>query len=85
VRRPEELRRLLALLEPWRRLTSPRFVDWVDYEDRYRDADPAAVAQAVVARTPADRRIWVEFSSAYRVVDVQCDRLIDALDPLPSS
>jgi len=26
VRRPEELRRLLALLEPWRRLTSPRFV-----------------------------------------------------------
>ena len=23
----------------------PRFVDWVDYEDRYRDVDPAAVAQ----------------------------------------
>ena len=63
-------------------LTSPRFVDWVNYEDRYRDADPAAVAQAIVARTPADRRIWVEFSSAYRVVDVQCDRLIDALAQL---
>jgi hypothetical protein len=60
-------------------LTSPRFVDWVDYEDRLRDADPAAVARAIAERTPADRRIWVEFSSSYRVVDTQCDRLIDAL------
>jgi hypothetical protein len=63
-------------------LTSPRFVDWVNYEDRIRDADPAAVARAIVARTPVDRRIWVEFSSAYRIVDVQCDRLIDALAQL---
>ena len=63
-------------------LTSPRLVDWVNYEDRYRDADPVAVAGAIVARTPADRRIWVEFSSAYRIVDVQCDRLIDALAQL---
>ena len=63
-------------------LTSPRLVDWVDYEERHRNVDPAAVAQAIVDRTPTDRRIWVEFSSAYRVVEVQCDRLIDALAQL---
>lgn len=63
-------------------LGSPRFVDWVDYEDRHRGVDPAAVARAIVARTPADRRIWVEFSSAYRIIEAQCDRLIDALAQL---
>jgi 4-amino-4-deoxy-L-arabinose transferase-like glycosyltransferase len=67
-------------------LTSPRFVDWVDYEDRHREVDPAAVARAIVERTPPDRRIWVEFSSSYRVVEEQCDRLIDGLAQLrPSS
>jgi hypothetical protein len=44
------------------------------------------VARAIVDRTPADRRIWLEYSSAYRVVAEQCDRLIDALALLrPSS
>ena len=60
-------------------LSDPHFVDWADYEDRHRDVDPTAVARAIVDRTPADRRIWVEFSSSYRVVAEQCDRLIDAL------
>ena len=67
-------------------LDSPRFVDWIEYEERHRDVDPAAVARAIVARTPPDRRIWVEFSSSYRAVDTQCDRLIDGLAQLrPSS
>ena len=47
-----------------------------------RDVDPATVARTIVDRTPVDRRIWVEFSSAYRVVEAQCDRLIDALAQL---
>ena len=66
-------------------LRDPRFIEWVDYDDRYRDVDPAAVARAVVARTPPDARIWVEFSSAYRVVEAQCDRLIDGLAQLRPS
>ena len=63
-------------------LSDPRFVNWVDYKDRLRDVDPASVARTIVDRTPVDRRIWVEFSSAYRVVEAQCDRLIDALAQL---
>jgi hypothetical protein len=63
-------------------LSSPRFVDWVDYEDRHAGVDPAAVARTIVDRTPADRRIWVAFSSSYRVVEVQCDRLIEAIAQL---
>jgi mannosyltransferase len=63
-------------------LSDPRFVDWVDYKERHRNVDPAVVAKAIVDRTPADRRIWVEFSSAYRVIEAQCDRLIDALAQL---
>ena len=31
-------------------LTSPAFVDWVDYQERLDAADPAAFADAVVAR-----------------------------------
>jgi 4-amino-4-deoxy-L-arabinose transferase-like glycosyltransferase len=71
---------LVALAYP--DLSSPRFIDWVDYEDRVRDVDPAAVARAIAARAPANGRIWVEFSSSYRVVEEQCDRLIDALAQL---
>ena len=63
-------------------LDSPRFVDWVDYEDRHRNVDPAAVARAIVERTPPTGRIWVEFLSSYRIVEAQCDRLIDALAQL---
>jgi mannosyltransferase len=60
-------------------LGDPRLVDWVDYQQRYDATDPAEVAQRVLARVPAERTLWVNYSSGYRVVDTQCDRLIDAL------
>jgi mannosyltransferase len=59
-------------------LGDPRFVDWVDYSDRFSGLDPDPVAARIVADAGAGT-LWVVFSSGYRVVEDQCDRLVQSI------
>jgi mannosyltransferase len=52
-------------------LGDARFVDWVDYADRYATVDPLAAAEAVLAEA-GDNTIWLNWSDGYRVVGSQC-------------
>jgi hypothetical protein len=54
------------------RLTGPKFVDWVDYQQVSDDASPAAFAQALVDRAGADHAVWLVTSSAYRTAARTC-------------
>ncbi len=53
-------------------------VDWTDYAERNESADPAAIADALVARA-ADRDVWVVWQSGYRTFGDQCERLLAEL------
>lgn len=59
-------------------LGSPRLVDWVEYEQRIRAADPAAFAERVL-RLAGGRDIFYVWMSGYRTHDVKCERINDAL------
>ncbi len=61
------------------RLDDPRLVDWVDYGDRNAAVDVPAVAREVVARTPADRAIFVVWATGYRTLEGDCEALIAAI------
>jgi hypothetical protein len=52
-------------------LGDPRYVDWVDYADRYADVDPVAVAERVIAEADG-ATIWLNWSDGYRIVGEQC-------------
>ena len=52
-----------------------RSVDWVDYADRNRSADPAAAADAIVARAGGSRAVWMIWIDGYRNYGRQCGRL----------
>jgi hypothetical protein len=53
-------------------------VDWVDYAERNRAADPAAFA-AQVHRQAAARTVWVVASPGYRTFGRSCTRLVEEL------
>ncbi|HEV8297197.1 MAG TPA: glycosyltransferase family 39 protein [Acidimicrobiales bacterium] len=55
-------------------LGDPHFVDWVDYEERLDQVDPAQVASTVLAQAGAGT-IWLEWSEGYRTVGEQCGEL----------
>ena len=70
---PRDLRQ-----EPFPLRGDPRFVDWVDYEDRNADADPEAFAADV--RREADEaggRIWYAWTYGYRTYGTMCERLVE--------
>ena len=54
-------------------------VDWVDYKQRHASVDVAAVADRLVGETPPSATLWVVYSSGYRVIENQCDSLIEQL------
>ena len=56
----------------------PRFVDWVDYEDRNEDADPAAFATDVLRETGGGR-VWYVWAYGYRTYGTKCEALVDLL------
>lgn len=60
-------------------LSSPRFVNWVDYAARHAGVEPDAVARGIVAQVSPERTVWLTFAGGYRGLDTQCDRLVDAL------
>lgn len=53
------------------RLEDPRFVDWVDYEERNLASDPVAFTAAVLERA-GDGTIWVVASDQYRTLEGKC-------------
>jgi mannosyltransferase len=75
---PDVSRLLPARLElrqyAFPRFQSPTFVDWVDYADRNRDADPAAYARGILERA-AGRTVWLVSSPGYRTFDQKCEAI----------
>jgi uncharacterized membrane protein len=65
-------------------LDDPERVDWRDYEERMAAADPAEVAEQVLALAGEDagaggRTIWLVSSPSYRTPGDDCDALRDQL------
>lgn len=56
----------------------PRFVDWVDYEERMAAADPEAFAAALHDRA-GQRTVWLVWAPGYRTLGRKCERAVDAL------
>jgi len=54
-------------------------VDWTDYAARNEDADPGAVASAVLGLRPPGGAVWLVWSDGYETFDDQCSRLRSAL------
>ena len=55
----------------------PRIVDWVDYGDRMRAAEPQEFAADVLDRS-AGRAIWYVWMPGYRTLGKHCQRINDA-------
>ncbi|HET6665459.1 MAG TPA: glycosyltransferase family 39 protein [Acidimicrobiales bacterium] len=61
-------------------LASPERVDWVDYADRNRAADPERIAEEIRDRADGNA-IFLVWMADYRTFGDQCERLVDALGP----
>jgi mannosyltransferase len=61
-------------------LAAPERVDWVDYAERNRAADPNKVADDIRDRA-AGNAVFVVWMSDYRTLGDQCERLVAALGP----
>jgi mannosyltransferase len=60
---------------------SPARVDWVDYEQRNRAADPGAYARELSERTGSGA-VWLVWRSGYRTYEGQCEALTQTLTGL---
>lgn len=60
-------------------LEGPRFVDWVDYEQRNEAADPAAVAGALVDLAGPDGAVFMVWNPAYRTYEAVCEGVVESL------
>ena len=56
-------------------LDDPSLVDWRDYADRNAANDPAAIADAVVARATAAHSVWLVDDGGYKTFAGQCEAL----------
>jgi hypothetical protein len=63
------------------RRTGPKFVDWVDYADHNRAADPDAFATLLDARA-GHHAVWMVWSYNYRTFDAKCERINEVLGGL---
>jgi hypothetical protein len=64
--------------EPFPLQGDPRFVDWVDYEERNEDADPEAFAADVLQQADdVGGRVWYVWAYGYRTYGTTCEALID--------
>jgi uncharacterized membrane protein len=61
-------------------LGSPERVDWVDYAERNRSADPLRIAEQIRAEADGSA-IFVVWMSDYRTLDSQCEQMLAALGP----
>lgn len=60
-------------------LAGPRFVDWVDYAQRNDAADPAAVADGIIAAGGPDPAVFVVWNASYRTYEGLCEQVLDNL------
>lgn len=56
----------------------PELVDWVDYEERLDDSDPAAFASMLDERAGAGT-VWLVWAGEYRTLGTRCETLSDEL------
>ncbi len=61
-------------------LKGPDLVDWVDYGDRNRSADPKAFARAIARRAGIGHDVWLVWSSGYRTLGKKCETIVTELD-----
>ena len=54
-------------------------MDWVDYGERNRAADPDAFLAEVADRIPADATVYVVINTSYLTFEGQCEALLGAL------
>jgi len=59
--------------------TSPKFVDWVDYEKTVQDEDPATFAAKLAADAGSTHRIWLVWEGGYQTYNAECETLVNAL------
>ncbi len=57
---------------------SPRFVDWVDYEDRNTAASADDYAKGLLERA-GDHKVWLVWSTGYRTFDNKCELVLNYL------
>jgi mannosyltransferase len=64
------------------RAAPPERVDWVDYEDKHDEADPAAFARTVLDRAGPRATVFLVWAPGYRTLGTHCEalrqRLIEA-------
>ena len=59
-------------------LAPPYRIDWTDYAERNRRADPEQYARELVRRA-GDHTVWFVWSGGYRTYRLQCERVIGEL------
>ena len=59
-------------------LASPERVDWADYAERNAAADPAAIAEEILAEADG-HAVFLVWASEYRTFGNQCESLVGAL------
>ncbi|MFM7616431.1 MAG: glycosyltransferase family 39 protein [Actinomycetes bacterium] len=57
---------------------APYRIDWTDYAERNRRADPVRFARELERRA-GDRTVWFVWSGGYRTYRLQCERVISEL------
>lgn len=62
--------------------TDPRFVDWVDYEDRMDAGRPRDFAAMVDEAAGDDSTVWLVWAGGYRTLDRKCERTVNELRKL---
>jgi 4-amino-4-deoxy-L-arabinose transferase-like glycosyltransferase len=60
-------------------LGDPSFVDWREYAKRNAAADPAAIADEIVARAGKAHSVWLVVSGTYKTLEGQCEALDNVL------
>jgi len=62
------------------RATPPHVVDWVDYAETNRAADPDLFAQMLLDRAGPDHTVWVVWAPGYRTFKDKCQGVLANLD-----
>jgi mannosyltransferase len=58
---------------------NPRFVDWRDYAERNKAADPTAFLDKIRERVPPEATVYVAVNTSYLTFKGKCDALLGAL------
>jgi hypothetical protein len=58
---------------------SPERIDWVDYTERNREADPVAYVDLLLARAGPTGTVWLLWNGQYRHLEGQCESVATEL------